>query len=154
MTESMAPKTASIGGHEYRIGRLNCFEQLHVARQIAPLAPILVGQIYGKVLALIQKYRDGEADNAAESLDEVIDLVRDLEPFLYRLSLMSRDSFESVVRTCLSCVERCDGRTFGRVMVDGNLMYADMDGATVMQLVLIVVVREVRPFIAALFSRA
>ncbi len=153
MTESIAPQTAKIGGHEYRIGRLNCFEQLHVARLIAPLAPILVGQIYGKVLALIQKYRDGEADNAAKNLDEVIDLVRDLEPFLYRLSLMDRGSFESIVKTCLSCVERCDGRTFGRVMVDGNLMYADMDGAAVIQLVMAVVAREVRPFIAALFNR-
>lgn len=147
----MASQVATVGGREYRIGRLDVFDALHVARMIAPLAPVFVGQVYAQVMALVAKYRDS-GEEPEKLLNESVELIRMLEPMLYRLSLMDRASFESVVKTCLKAVERKDGRIYGRVMSDGNLMYADLGAAEIFQLVIAVIGRELRPIFAALFK--
>ena len=146
-------QVATVGGSEYRIGRLDVFDALHVARMIAPLAPVFVGQIYSQVIALVEKYRE-TGEDPAKLLSESVELVRAMEPILYRLSLMDRASFESVIKTCLKAVERKDGRNYGRVMVDGNLMYADLGAGEIFQLVIAVIGRELRPIFAALFKSA
>lgn len=147
------PRTVELGGHEYRIGSLNCFDSLHVARKISFLAPCFVGEVWGQILKLLEASREQPDVPAGELLDQIVDVVRVSEPILYRLSMMDRGAFESVVKTCLACVERHDGRTYGRVVVDGQLMYDDMDAATVLELALDVVVREIRPFFSALFRQ-
>ena len=147
---TIAPRTVSVGGHEYRIGQLSCFDSLHVARSISFLAPVFVGEVYGQIMKLLEASKDRPDVPAAKLLDEIVDIVRVSEPFLYRISMMDRAAFEGVVKTCLSCVERHDGRSYGRVVIDGQMMYADIDAPTALELTLDVLVREIRPFFSAL----
>ena len=67
---------------------------------------------------------------------------------------MDREDFESVVKTCLSCVERKTGKTYGRVFVNGNMMFADMDMNEILQLTIKVIDRELRPTIVGLLKSA
>ena len=144
------PDTVVLGGQEYRVGSLNCFDALHVARLVSPFAPVLIGSIFGQVIELVQKSRDADGE-ATDTIAEAVKLATVCEPFLYRLQMMERERFEDLVKVCLSCVERKDasGRSFGRVTTpDGVIMYADMDWLVTMQLVIRVIVRELRPIFA------
>lgn len=142
------PETVVISGNEYRVGSLNCFDALHVVRLVSPFAPVLIGSVFGQVIELVQKSKEAEAEDL---ISEATKLATVCEPFLYRLQMMERPLFESLVKTCLSCVDRKDasGRSFGRVTTaEGTFMYSDMDWVTIMQLVIRVIVREVRPIFA------
>ena len=144
------PETVVLGGQEYRLGSLGCFDALHVARLVSPFAPVLIGSVFAQVIELVQKSKEGGAEDL---IAEVSQLASVCEPFLYRLQMMERSQFESLVKTCLSCVERKDasGRSFGKVTTpEGVPMYADMDWLTIMQLVIRVIVRELRPIFATL----
>lgn len=146
----LLPQTVMSGGHEYRVGRLDVFDALQVARLIAPMAPVFFGSIIGKIGDLMKASKESEGASASEVFSEVATTLEACEPILWRLASMDRKSFESIVKTCLSCVERRDAKSFGRVMVDGNLMYGDIDLMTVIRLTITVVGREVRPIFAAL----
>ena len=150
-----APDTVVLGGQEYRVGSLNCFDALHVARLVSPFAPVLIGSVFGQVIELVQKSKESSGD-PADMIAEAVKLATVCEPFLYRLQMMERSQFEDVVKVCLSCVERKDasGRSFGKVTTpDGVLMYSDMDWLVTMQLVIRVIVRELRPIFATFTSQ-
>lgn len=147
-------ENVELGGHQYVIGRLDCFDAMHVARIVSPLLPALFGQIFGRVLELIQKSKDENSASLEDVFSEIGEVVALCEPLLYRISKMSREDFESVVKTCLLCVERRTGKTCSRVMVDGHLMFDDMDMGTVLNLSMKVITRELRPTIAGLLQSA
>lgn len=147
---NLQPQTVVLGGQEYRIGRLDLFDAMHVTRLISPFVPVLFGQIFDQVVALYAKSKEADGASAEDILGEARDLIAVCEPLLLRLSVMRRDDFESVIKTCLSCVERKTGKTYGFVMIDGNLMFADMDMGDVLQLAIRVIIREVRPMFASL----
>ena len=149
---NIAPETVVMGEHEYRIGRLDCFDALHVARIISPLLPAFFGQIFGRVLDLVQKSKSEDGASLDDVYSEIGEVIALCEPLLYRISAMDRDAFESVVKTCLSCVERKTGKIFGRVIVDGNLMFADMELSEILSLSVKVIIRELRPTIAGLLK--
>lgn len=75
------PQTVTIGPHTYRIGKLDAFSQLHVARKLAPL------------LTGLQKVSELTLDEA-------------LPPILNSLSQMSDSDVEYVLTKCLSVVSR------------------------------------------------
>lgn len=150
----LQPETVVLGSHEYKIGRLDCFDAMHVARIISPLLPAFFGQIFGRVLELVKKSKDEETASLEDIYSEIGEVVALCEPLLYRISMMDRGAFESVVKTCLSCVERKTGKIYGRVIVDGNLMFSDMELSDIMNLVVKVIVRELRPTIAGLLKSA
>jgi hypothetical protein len=106
--------------------------------------------VFGQVIELVQKSKEASGD-PADMIAEAVKLATVCEPFLYRLQMMERSQFEDVVKVCLSCVERKDasGRSFGKVTTaDGVLMYSDMDWLVTMQLVIRVIIRELRPIFA------
>lgn len=151
---AIAPETVVLGEREYQIGRLDCFDAMHVARLVSPLLPAFFGQIFGRVLDLVQKSKDANGATLDDIFSEVGEVITLCEPLLYRVASMDRESFESVVKTCLSCVERKTGKTYGRVFVDGNLMFADMDMNEILQLTIKVIDRELRPTIVGLLKSA
>lgn len=151
---SIAPETVILGEREYQIGRLDCFDAMHVARLVSPLLPAFFGQIFGRVLDLVQKSKDANGATLDDIFSEVGEVIKLCEPLLYRVASMDRESFESVVKTCLSCVERKTGKTYGRVFVNGNLMFADMDMNEILQLMIKVIDRELRPTIVGLLKSA
>lgn len=146
------PETIVIGSREYRVGKLSLSDALHVARLIAPLAPSLFGEVLGHVAKLIEASKDENQVSPDEYVDEIKNLFLASEPTLYRLSMMARNDFESVVNTCLSCVEVKHDRGFGRLVVDGALMYDDLDIVSALKLVMHVLAREIRPIIAVFFN--
>lgn len=151
---AIAPETVVLGEREYQIGRLDCFDAMHVARLVSPLLPAFFGQIFGRVLDLVQKSKDANGATLDDIFSEVGEVITLCEPLLYRVASMDRESFESVVKTCLSCVERKTGKTYGRVFVNGNLMFADMDMNEILQLTIKVINRELRPTIVGLLKSA
>ena len=151
---AIAPETVVLGEREYQIGRLDCFDAMHVARLVSPLLPAFFGQIFGRVLDLVQKSKDANGATLDDIFSEVGEVITLCEPLLYRVASMDREIFESVVKTCLSCVERKTGKTYGRVFVNGNLMFADMDMNEILQLTIKVIDRELRPTIVGLLKSA
>lgn len=145
-------KKLEINGVQYAIGSLNTFDALHVARLIAPLAPVLFGDVFSRLGDLFAKSAQKEDASPEDLAREIGDLIMIAEPFIYRVSAMDRASFEDLVNTCLSCVERKSGSTFSHVIVNGNLMFADMDIVTVLKLTVNVIAREIRPIIAVLLK--
>ncbi len=73
--------TVEVGAHTYRIGKLDAFAQLHVARKLAPL------------LTGLQKVSELSLDDA-------------LPPILNALSQMPDSDVEYVMVKCLSVVQR------------------------------------------------
>lgn len=151
---AIAPEPVVLGDREYMIGRLDCFDAMHVTRLISPLLPSFFGEIMTRVVDLVKKSKDEEGASIDDIFAEVTQVVALCEPLLYRLSLMDREKFESVVKTCLSCVERKTGKTFGRVVVNGNLMFADMEMTEVLGLTVRVINRELRPIFVELLRSA
>lgn len=151
---AIAPETVVLGEREYQIGRLDCFDVMHVARLVSPLLPAFFGQIFGRMLDLVQKSKDANGATLDDIFSEVGEVITLCEPLLYRVASMDRESFESVVKTCLSCVERKTGKTYGRVFVNGNMMFADMDMNEILQLTIKVIDRELRPTIVGLLKSA
>lgn len=150
----LAPQTLVLGGHEYSIGRLDVFDAMHVTRLISPFAPVLIGTVFSQIQSLVAKSKEEGGASAEDFLSEVGSLVSACEPFLYRLAMLDRKSFEDIVKTCLSCVERRTGKIFGRVIVEGNLMFSDMTTVEITRLTIAVIVRELRPIFAALDKSA
>lgn len=151
---TIAPETLILGEREYQIGRLDCFDAMHVARLVSPLLPAFFGQVFGRVLDLVKKSKDAEGASMDDIFAEVGEVIALCEPLMYRIASMNRKDFESVVKTCLSCVERKTGKTFGSVMVNGNLMFADMSMNEILRLTLKVIDRELRPTIVELLQSA
>lgn len=151
---SIAPETVVLGEHEYQIGRLDCFDAMHVARLVSPLLPAFFSEVFGRVLDLVHKSKDENGATLDDIFAEVGEVIALCEPLAYRVASMDRESFESVVKTCLSCVERKTGKTYGRVYVNGNMMFADMEMNEILQLTIKVIDRELRPTIVGLLKSA
>ena len=146
--ETLASETKVIEGREFRIGRLNVFDSLHVVRLISPLLPSIFGEVLQSVIQLMQSSKEEGSATLEERFGEVVPLLKSLEPFFVNVAYMPRSSFESVVKTCLSVVELRQDKVYSPVMVDGQLMFSNLDMGTIMQLVLAVIQREIRPIIA------
>ena len=151
--KTLASETKVIDGREFRIGRLNLFDALHVVRTISPLLPSLFGQVLQDLIILFQNSKDEETATDEDRLAEFYPLIQSLEPLLLNVAYMPRASFESVIRTCLTAVEIHQGKIYSPVVVNDQLMFADLDIATIMQLVLTVITREIRPITAVLVKQ-
>ena len=149
---NLKPEIVCLGDHEYMVGRLDMFDAMHVARLISPLLPAFFSQIFTRIIDLLSKSKDENGATPEEIFSEIGEVVALCEPILYRLSKMSREDFESVIKTCLSCVERKSGKGYARVMIDGNLMFADMEMGEALRLTTAVIARELRPTIAGLLK--
>ena len=94
--------------------------------------------------------KDEEAATPEERIAESGTLIQLSTPILQAIAKMPRDDFETVIRTGLSCIERRVGKTWQKVMQNGELIFDDIDQQTAFTLVVHVLARELRPTIAAL----
>lgn len=108
-----------LNGHEYRIGKLDAFKQLHIARRLAPL-------MAGMVKAFSASDGEDALDLAAVPIAEAI-------------AQMSDADVEYVTKTCLRAVKRIDSGKALDMMVGEDLRYQDIDLATMLQLTVAVV---------------
>lgn len=140
----LEPTKIKVGPHTYMLGRLDMFEALDVCRRAAPILPILFHEV-------LKSKDEGEA-SAEDRIDELGRLISMSQPALKAIAAMPRDDYMTIIRVCLSCAERKVGKTWAKVVVDGNLMFTDIEQADVLQIVIRVLGRELRPTIAALLG--
>ena len=146
----LEPKKVKVGGIEYMIGRLDLFEAMNLSRICAPILPVLFHEVLSRVaLAVLQSKKEDEA-TPEERIEEIGTLIQLSTPILQAIAKMPRADFDSVIKTGLSCIERRVGKTWQKIMQNGELIFDDIDQQTAFTLVVHVLARELRPTIAAL----
>lgn len=146
----LEPKKVKVGGVEYMIGRLDLFEAMNLSRICAPILPVLFHEVLSRVaLAVLQSKKEDEA-TPEERIEEIGTLIQLSTPILQAIAKMPRADFDSVIKTGLSCIERRVGKTWQKIMQNGELIFDDIDQQTAFTLVVHVLARELRPTIAAL----
>lgn len=148
----LEPTEIKVGPHTYMLGRLDMFEALDVCRRAAPILPVLFHEVLSKVALEVLKSKDEGEASAEDRIDELGRLISMSQPALKAIAAMPREDYMTIIRVCLSCAERKVGKTWAKVVVDGNLMFSDIEQADVLQIVIRVLGRELRPTIAALLG--
>lgn len=109
-----------IGQHWYSAGKLNAFQQLHVARRLAPVLTGLKDVLQGGLERL-----------KANPLEAVV-------PLADALSKMKDEDTNYIVTTCLGVVQRqqAEGLPWaGCTDAHGNIMFDDIDMLIMVQIV-------------------
>lgn len=145
------PTTVIVDNRTYKVGRLDLFDALEVSRQIMPFAPILFGSVFQQIAHLLAVSKDENSVTPEEYLGEIQQVLNATEPFLYRLAMMDREKFESMVKICLAVCERSDasGKSFGKVCVNGQIMYADITIVDLIRLTFEVLKTNIFPTLGA-----
>lgn len=146
----LEPKKVKVGGVDYMIGRLDLFDAMNLSRICAPILPVLFHEVLSRVALAVLQSKDEEAATPEERIAEIGTLIQLSTPILQAIAKMPRDDFETVIRTGLSCIERRVGKSWQKVMQNGELIFDDIDQQTAFTLVVHVLARELRPTIAAL----
>lgn len=138
----------NVSGHEYRIGRLDAFSQLHVARKIAPLVPQAFASL--GVMAGITDPKSALEKVAANPSHYAASLA----PLATTLAAMSDEHVNYVVSVCLAVVYRAQGERWAAVWNNSHntAMFDDMGLDVVLRLVVEVIRDSLGNFISGLLS--
>lgn len=158
----MAPEIIEfeVGGHEYRAGRLDAFQQIHVARRLAPvlgsvaagLAPI-ARELFG-VLGQAGDNRTGVVVALlASRAEQILACLPNLGDAISRIN---DEDAEYILKTCLGVVQRKAEGGWNRVTAQNNgaIMpdFADINGAVALLIARKVVEANLGNFMPALPS--
>jgi hypothetical protein len=130
----------TVEGVDYRAGKLNAFQQLHVSRKLAGILP--------KVFPALLAASGGATDLAA--------LASACEPAAEALAAMPEADVDFVYHTCLGVVARKQGPAWANVW-NGSakaLMFDDITLAVMSQLAYRVLEDSLGSFIRGLLARA
>jgi hypothetical protein len=129
-------------GHDYRIGRMDAFKQLHVSRRLAPIIPTLL-----PVLLQVAK-------NEGLSVNDIANSAKILQPFADAMAGMSDADAEYVMTACLAVVQRHSANAWAPVWSERakSCMFDDIDLGVMMKLTLEVVKDSLGPFIRGLLT--
>lgn len=122
-----------VNGVKYRCGRLNAFEQLHVFRKLAP--------VIGAAGSLVDVLKP----KAGGALDVRID---DMMPLITAIAEMPETDLDTVIRKCLSVVERAQDTAVGTGWAKvwsasaERVMFDDIDNAMSMVQIAIAVIQD------------
>lgn len=134
----------TIGGLEYSIGRLDTINQFHVARHLAPFFTKLVKVAKDSPEAPTPASETEIAD-PDKSGAFFIDVIAG--PLATILAEMQKETCESIIFTCLEVVKRkIPEGGWAPVSNRKQLMYADMELPTMMQLVVAVIQKNLGNF--------
>lgn len=141
----------TLSGNQYRIGKLNTFNQLHLSRKLAPLVPELVPAFVKiqKVLAPAE----GQ-DAPVIGLDQVADIASLLGPFTDALAGLSDEDTEYITSLCMSVVQRQSGATWAAVWNASakTFMFQDIELDTMLLLQVRVIQANLGNFIRGLLT--
>ena len=140
----------NLGSHEYCIGRLDLFDSLNVSRLAAPVLPVIFHEVLSKVALEVLNSKPEEEATAEDRVEAIGKLIYLSAPALQAIASMPEDDFKKIVTTCLSCIERRVEKTWARLIIDGQIAFADLTQQDALTLVIRVLARELRPTIAAL----
>ena len=148
------PQNIVLNGHEYTIGRLDLFQSLNLTRLVSPFLPVLFNEVFKNVLKTLFVSKQLKEANVDDVLEEISAVVALCVPVLTRFAQLPKDDFETIVKVSLGCIERKDNDRWFKVMEGGTLRYSDIDQYEALNLVLRVIIRELRPTITAFLNSA
>lgn len=123
-----------INDNTYQINKLSLFDQIHIARKIAPVMSGL-----GQTITLIQKQIEEMREEEAGGEDIFSRIIWDSSgPITEALSKMPEDDTNFVIKKCLAVVTRLDkssGRYSKILASNGTPMFDDIDMMTTIRLV-------------------
>ena len=138
----MSEKDFSAGGIDFKIGKINAFKQFHIARR---LAPILADMLPG--MKKMQAIKD---DNLTE--DQRLDQIAEIAgPIMNGLSKLSDSDADFVLMGLLAAAElKQPTGNWARIVVDGRLMFDNLDLPTMLQVAGRVFMENIAGFFGAL----
>lgn len=111
-----------IKGVNYRASKLSVFDQLKVSRKLLPVLAGMLGDFQGIKAAA----QGGDVNKAIESaLPKIAD----------SLAEMSEEDTNAIIFPCLCVVARQNGKVWAPLMVQGALMFDDIDLMSMLQIV-------------------
>jgi hypothetical protein len=147
-----------IGGIRYQVNKMNVFDQAHVARKVAPII-FGMGKGYSQAINSLSNV-NGETPhvNGEESVsdDPTVSAAQNtimfdaMVPITEILAKMSDDDVNYVLKKCLAVCLRNTGQQWVPLMRGGNLMFEDLDLATLIQLTMEVVQDNLGPSLLGL----
>ncbi|MFP0547887.1 phage tail assembly chaperone [Acinetobacter baumannii] len=148
----------SINGHDYTIGRLDAFDQLHVSRKLSPLVPTIVPVIAEVAQGdLIKAFEKIDLDNVSdEEIRQKFDLksLNGLSESLGKLTeawaSLPQDDVDFIIKKCLSVCNR----NGSRVCMNGSIMFDDLDMMPMLALTVAVIRKNLGNFIQGLLTKA
>lgn len=111
-----------IKGVNYRASKLSVFDQLKVSRKLLPVLAGMLGDFQGIKAAA----QGGDVYKALETA---------LPKIANSLAEMSEEDTNAIISPCLSVVARQNGKVWAPVMVQGALMFDDIDLMSMLQIV-------------------
>jgi len=133
----------SIKGHDYRVAKLNVFDQLKVTRK---LLPVLAGMMsdFGSIRSLLSA--DGKIDTV--KFDKLKPVFETLLPRIADvLSSLTEEDTNTIIHPCLAVVSRKHMDGWIPVFNSGQLMFDDIDLLIMLQLVARVVADSLGNFL-------
>jgi hypothetical protein len=120
-----------VAGKTFRTGTLTAKEQFHIGRRVMPLMnPILTSLKSG----------------GAKDFTDIIAAVSD------DLAKIPDDALDYVIDACLASVQIKQGDSWAKVMVNGRLMFHDIDLSQMLQIMWAVLEETFRPFMKGLLG--
>lgn len=134
----MSSTEVTVNNLAYTVGKLDAMRQFHVQRRLMPMV-MAMGLSSEKV------------KSALEETKEAAILQFILGPASQILATMSNEDVEYVIQTCLSVVRRNAAPAgtppaWAQVMVNGSMMFPDIDAPVMMRLVFEVLRSNMRDF--------
>jgi hypothetical protein len=131
-----------IKGHTYSIGKMDAFEQLHVARRLAPMVSELMAAFISAPSLFTGK---AEAENESKMLMDVLEIAGG--PLADAFSKMSNVDVDYIVHACLSVCQRKQSHGYAKVFVrGGGLAFQDIQLDTLLGLTWFVIQENLAGF--------
>jgi hypothetical protein len=127
-----------IAGQQYRAGKLNAIQQLHLSRRLAPIIP--------KLLPALAGMEEGAIDVGA--------IASAFDPLAGALAEMSDADCEYICGLCLGVVSRQQGEKWSSIWANKSLMFDDIDLAAMLQIVVKVIGDNLGSFTQGLLAKA
>lgn len=111
-----------IKGVNYCASKLSVFDQLKVSRKLLPVLAGMLGDFQGIKAA-------AQGGDVYKALETALPKIAD------SLAEMSEADTNAIIFPCLSVVARQNGKVWAPVMVQGSLMFDDIDLMSMLQIV-------------------
>jgi hypothetical protein len=101
-----------IKGHTYTIGKLDAFEQIHIARRLAPMLSELMSAFKSAPAVFTGK---AEGEDESKMLMDVLEIA--MGPLSDAFSKMSNVDVDYILHACLSVCERKLAHNYAKVYI-------------------------------------
>lgn len=126
----MSERDFSVGGTDFKLGKIDAFKQFHIVRRLGPV----LGDIFPVIMKMKGKMKPKSGKDAKPSEEDTLKAMADLAgPFMNGMAKLSDEDADKVLLGLLSSVEIRQGQIWSRLANDAGLMFDTMDFSTLMQ---------------------